>query len=153
MAVATSTVLAGLSAVSAVSQIASGLGANSAAKQQSQNALFDAQNRGTEIARTTAMQANEEKKEADSALRRQKLAYLASGVTLQGSPLLVMEETRRKGQENVDEILKAGSSMGTAVLSEGRQSANAAKLSGRQALIGGITGAVGTGLNAYDRIK
>ena len=106
--------------------------------------MFDAENRGKEIARQTAREANAEQQETDQTLRRQKLAYLASGVTLQGSPLLIMEETRRKGQENIDEIMASGSSGASAAIMEGRQQASNTKASGRRDLVNGLTGAAST---------
>lgn len=111
---------------------------------QAKYALADADARGKEIARQTAREAEAEKKDVDSTLRRQKLAYLASGVTLQGSPLLVMEETRRKGQENIDEIMKSGSYSGAAAISEGRINASNAKSAGRREFLSGITSAAGS---------
>jgi len=41
-------------------------------------------------------------------LRRQALAYTKSGVALEGSPLLVLENTRSKSQQEVDAIVKSG---------------------------------------------
>lgn len=40
----------------------------------------------------------------------QKMLYLKSGVTLEGSPLLVMEETRAKGAENAKNIRDSAAS-------------------------------------------
>jgi len=42
--------------------------------------------------------------EAEKTRKIQKMQYLKSGVDLVGSPLLVMEETRRKGEENAKNI-------------------------------------------------
>lgn len=46
-----------------------------------------------------------ELEEADRAKKLQKMMYLKSGVDIQGSPLLVMEETREKGKENAKNVL------------------------------------------------
>ena len=36
------------------------------------------------------------------------MLFLKSGVMLEGSPLLVMEETRRKGEENAKNVRESG---------------------------------------------
>ncbi len=48
--------------------------------------------------------AKEELDQSDRIRKIQKMAYLKSGVVLDGSPLLVMEETRAKGEENAKNI-------------------------------------------------
>lgn len=48
--------------------------------------------------------AREELNEADRTRKLQKMMYLRSGVDLEGSPLLVMEETRDKGAENAKNV-------------------------------------------------
>ena len=58
---------------------------------------------------------------------QQKVAFLNSGVSLQGSPLMVLQETERKGEENVGAIIQSGQTQAASLRS-----------SGRSALIGGI---------------
>ena len=147
------TILMGLSAVSAATSLVSGFQGMSEGNDQAAIAMAQAKARGAESARVSEREARLTQEDAIATERRQKLAYMASGVTLEGSPLLVMEETRRKGQENVDEILKAGKASSAAALAEGRLQASAAKSSGRQAFVSGLTGAVGSGLNAYSMLK
>lgn len=48
--------------------------------------------------------ARAELDEADRTRKLQKMMYLRSGVDLEGSPLLTMEETRNKGQENAQNV-------------------------------------------------
>ena len=141
------------SAVSAVSSVVGGFQGMAEGKNQARIAMAQAEARGAESARVSEREARLVQEDAIATERRQKLAYMASGVTLEGSPLLVMEETRRKGQENVDEILRAGKASSAAALAEGRLQADAAKLSGRQSFISGLTGAAGFGLNAYSVLK
>ena len=107
-------------------------------------ATNQAASRATEINRQTARSTTLEERDIKSTIERQKLAYLASGVTLEGSPLLMMEETRRRGAENVEEIQLAGAAGAAAQLEEGRATAQAAKTSGRAQLMSGITGAMGS---------
>lgn len=51
--------------------------------------------------------AEEEIAEAEKTRSRQKTLFLKSGVVLEGSPLLVMEETREKGAENAQNVTDA----------------------------------------------
>lgn len=52
--------------------------------------------------------ALDEQRQAQDAQRKQRMAYLTSGVDLTGSPLLVMEETRNKGDENAKNVKDRG---------------------------------------------
>lgn len=153
MGALTSMLLSGLSAVSAVSSIVGGFQSKKEGDNQAAIALSQAAAQGAEAERTAAREAKLTQEDALKTERKQKLAYMASGVTLEGSPLLVMEETRQKGLENVDEILKAGKASSEAALAEGRVRANSAKSAGRQSFVSGLTGAAGTGLNAYSVLK
>jgi hypothetical protein len=82
--------------------------------------------------------------EAESVRRRQKLAYLKSGVDLEGSPLLMMEATRKAGLDNVEEVLRSSGQTAGAQVIEGRTKASQLKSSGRQAFMTGITNAAGS---------
>lgn len=130
------------SAVSGVSSLIGGLQGQAEAGRQSEYAIAQGNLAAKERERVAFKEAQVEKQNAEDAERRQKLAYLASGVTLEGSPLLVMEETRRKGSENVDEILRSGAAGASAERLEGRIQAEQYKSSGRQSFISGVTGAV-----------
>jgi hypothetical protein len=121
-------------------------------KQQGENAIASATMAAKEQTRVAFKQAQVEGENAKTAERRQKLAYLASGVTLEGSPLLIMEETRRKGAENVDEILKAGDAASGALMQEGYNTKTALNLKGREAFSSGISSAV-SGLSGVDWSK
>jgi len=136
--------LSALGALGAASSIKGGLEAKDAAGEQARLARSDAAARAAETDRVPARSSELESRNIQDTLDRQKLAFLASGVTLEGSPLLVMEETRKRGAENIDEIEKAGKAGSEAQLAEGRRVAQSAKSSGRQAMIGGITGAAGS---------
>lgn len=74
------------------------------------------------------------------ALNKQKLAFIKSGVSLEGSPLDVLENTRSWGQKSVDAILKSGASQ----YNLGMQRAANTQASGRAAMIGGVLGSAGT---------
>lgn len=149
MAIATSSLLAGFSALSAGMSVMGGMQQKSAADQQATNAMASAELRGKEQARQTSEQAVQAKQDAESFRKEQKLRFLKSGVSLEGSPFLAMEETRRRGQENVNQIIEGGASGVASTMSEGRTRASSLKQSGRTAFMSGITNAIGTGANYY----
>lgn len=132
----------GLGVLSGVSSVFGGLQGYSAGQEQASLAVSQANLAGQEQARLSFKEAQAEKERSSEAERRQKLAYLASGVSLEGSPLLILEETRRKGSENVDEILRSGAAGASASAIEGRIAAKQYKTSGRDALMKGILGAL-----------
>lgn len=52
-----------------------------------------------------------------AATRSQQLAlYLKSGVTLDGSPMLVLDDTKARGQENADNVIKNADSQNRSML-------------------------------------
>ena len=79
----------------------------------------------------------------------QMLARHKSGVSLEGSPLLVMEGTRARGQENVEEVLRAGGAATGAAITEGRIRAANAKAAGRESFMQGLTGAASLFKSAF----
>ena len=141
MGAMTSTIL---SVVSGVSGLMQGMQQQAAYKQQGENAIASATMAAKEQARVSFKEAQIEGDNAKQAERRQKLAYLSSGVSLEGSPLLIMEETRRKGAENVDEILKSGNAAAGAIMQEGYNTKTALNLKGRDAFSSGIGSALGS---------
>lgn len=142
MAVTAATVLAG---ISAASSLVSGMQQQAEAGRQARQAEATAILQGEEQARVASKEAGIAKDEAESARRQQKLAYLKSGVSLEGSPFLTMEQTRLQGQRNVNEILSAGAAGRAATMQEGRTRAKTYKASGRQAFISGLGNAAKTG--------
>lgn len=143
MAVTTTTVLAGLAIASAASSIVGGMQARKAGEAQADLAREQAGQQAAETERVTKREVQLEERDIKATLERQKIAYLASGVSLEGSPLLMMEETRQRGAENIEEIKKAGEAQSAAQISEGRLKADEAKARGRQQLLGGITSGIG----------
>lgn len=63
--------------------------------------------------------ANQEKIDADTAMRIQKMAYLKSGVTLEGSPLLTLQETVRKGDVNAANTFNSATAKADLVQQQG----------------------------------
>ena len=141
---AVSSIVTALAVAGAGASVAGGMQAQKEGKKQSELAMQQSRASAVEEIRVTGRQKTLEQREIDKTVDRQKLAYLASGVTLEGSPLLKMEETRRLGAENIEEIGKAGEASSKARLAEGRIQAEQAQSRGRQALMSGITGATGS---------
>lgn len=129
------------SGFSGASSLVGGVQSLISGNEQSDLAKTQAALAAAEQDRVSAREARLEGERVDEVLRRQKIAYLKSGVTLEGSPLLVMEETRRRGQDNIDEILRSGSASSSATLQEGRLRSKQLRGTGRSAFIGGITNA------------
>lgn len=130
-----------LLAGSALSSIVGGVQQMGAANEQATAAQVSAEMAGQETARVAAKEARLEREKTESHARAQKVAALKSGVSLQGSPLLMMEKTRLTGQSNIDEIIQSGASTAATQYTEGRTMARNYKQSGRQAFMSGLTGA------------
>ena len=111
---------------SAVASIGGGISQASEARSQAKSAQEQAE-----------VQARATAREAIDVEKRQKLSFLKSGVALEGSPLLILAETREKGLENVE-----------AIQGQGRQQAKSILRGGRSALIGGLTSAAQTGVGS-----
>lgn len=143
--------LAGLmkfaSIASAGMSVVSGIQGMKAGNEQADLAMQQANMQGVEQERLAQREARMVQEEADATERKQKIAYLKSGVSLEGSPLLVMEETRQKGADNVAEVLAGGKAASSAAQMEGRITAKRAKASGRQAFVSGLSNAASTGMN------
>lgn len=141
---AISSLVAAAAVAGAGASIYGGMQAEKEGKRQATLATQQASAAAAEERRLTARQKELEQRDINKTIDRQKLAYLKAGVTLEGSPLLKMEETRRLGAENLAEIEAAGGAASDARLAEGRIQAEQAKSRGRQGLISGITGAAGS---------
>ncbi len=134
----------GSSLVSAAGSIAGGFSANSAAKQEA--------NLQRDQANLALKNANDNAEvyayNATDFVQRQKVSYLANGVTLEGSPTDVLQNTTTQSQKNVQAILDRGA----AEYNLGMRSAAQTQAKGRAALIGGLiqggTSLVSGGLEA-----
>lgn len=81
--------------------------------------------------------------------KRQKLSFIKSGVALEGSPLLLLAETGRKGTENIEAILQSGRTGATGLLAQGQLQSSALRSTGRQALVGGLTRGATTAVGGF----
>lgn len=135
MADPVSMVLIGSAIIGAGSSVIGGIQQNKAAKQQA-NAL-------EEQGRIAQEEANREAQLHADDVRRfralQTVAFTKNGVTLGGSPLLVLDDTTRRGQEEVDSIARSGAAERRLY----NQRAANTRSEGRAALIGGITSGAG----------
>jgi len=118
------------------SQTAQGESANKTAQQQA--ALQEEQG---QIAQQEALLSAERAAEDRRIfLKRQRLAFVKSGVSLEGSPLLILEQTRSRSQEEVDAIVRRGIAQKDLAVRQ----ADITRRQGRAALTGGIAGATST---------
>lgn len=130
----------------AASSIGSGFSANSAASaeanlQRQQGDILLAQSK---------VDATNEAYNQRQAVGKQRLAYLANGVSLEGSPALVLDESTKYGQSQVDSILNRGA----ASYGLSYQEAAITQNKGRAALVAGFGGALGdisTGISSANR--
>ncbi len=134
-------VMIGLMAVNAVGSIAGGMAAQRAAEDEA-----DALAEQAALSRQEALEEAERlDKEHTRFLARQSLMFLKGGVTLSGSPLLVLTETREEREKQV----QAQIDRANAIYKYGMKSAARTKAQGRSALIGGILGAATTTTSMY----
>lgn len=102
------------SALNIVSTISSFVSAGSTvAAGRAQQEAFDREaalqeEQGRIARREAGIEAERTATERRKFLARQKLAFIKNGVSLEGSPLLVLEETRSESQKEVDAIIKSG---------------------------------------------
>lgn len=122
--------LTALVGLTVASQLYSGYSANKAAKAEAsliqQQGELTKQEADAEAARVG--------RENDKFRKRQKLAFLKNGVSLVGSPLLILEETRIESDKETSAIRKRGQAQKTLA----GQRADITRNQGRASLIGGI---------------
>ncbi len=134
-----------MSAIQALSTVGQGFAQNSqasadAAAQQRQADL---------VLQQTQAEMNQKARDVKRFAADQEVQYAGSGVTLEGSPALVIAETRRLGQQEIDAMKKRGQYQAQLM----RTNAMRTKAAGRQALLGSITGAAMGGLQNYLQAK
>lgn len=136
MAAAIPAVIIGLTAVSAGAQIYSGISANAASKKEASALRDQGQLASDEANAEAASHAQDVRRFAAN----QSLAFLSNGVSMAGSPLLVLDDTITQGQNEVNSIVKSGDAQKRLY----NQRADNTRNQGRAALIGSIGGAAGT---------
>lgn len=128
--------LVATTAVSAGASISGGISAQKSANQEA-----DLQRQQGDIALSESKtNATNEAYNQSQAVGNQRLAFLANGVTLEGSPTEVLKQSTAYGQSQVDSILKQGVSQQSLAY----QQAQITKNQGRAALIAGYGQAAGS---------
>lgn len=92
---------------SAVMSGVSGIAQYSQQKKADKAAKRAAETQATLMEEDAKRAAQQELATAEDARKKQRMAFLKSGVDLTGSPLLVMEETRDKGLENAKNVTES----------------------------------------------
>ena len=117
-----------IGAITVGASLLGGFGSRRAAKKQ--RAAIDAQVR---------IAVAEKQREIEKFSGDQAMAYLATGVTLEGSPLMVLKETREQGARDIEAIKATGGAQGRAVMAQGRSG-----------FFQGLTSAAVQGLGIYN---
>ena len=141
----TATVLIATSILGAGASLYQGYAANEAAKDQA-DLMRDQARLAQEEADVEASRKEEERRKF---IAQQKVAYLANGVGLSGSPLVVMEDTYKQFQQEIDAIRKSG------VAQRGfmEREASIKEKSGRAQLVSGALGAAASLGGGYTKGK
>ncbi len=87
-------------------------------------------------------ESRRQKKEARKFLAKQSVAFVKGGVSLAGSPMLVLEET----QDEADKQFAAGRRQADARFRFGMRKAERVSAGGRSSLLGNIIGGVASGI-------
>jgi hypothetical protein len=94
----------GVGILSSITRIYGGIQAQKAAASEAS----DIRQQGYIQAQESFRDAKVVEEEAESFRKRQKVMFLKSGVALEGTPLLVLEDTRLKAQEEAEAIRRRG---------------------------------------------
>lgn len=127
------------------SSIMGGISQNKAAKEE---AAYQ-QEQGDIAYKEAQMNAENEAFNQKQTIGRQRLAFLANGVSLEGSPSTVLSESEKYGQQKVQSILDQG----TAQYNLAQRQAAITKNKGRAALVSGITGAIGSAASGVGNLS
>ncbi len=114
------------------------------------DAEADALEREAALARQEALEeADRLEKEHRKFLSRQSIMFLKGGVTLSGSPLLVLEETREEKKKQVEAQKKRAG----ALFQLGLDKAKRVSAEGRARLVGGLFDATSSGTSLFLQAK
>jgi len=131
----------GGTAVNIAGTLISGISANRAAQEEAEDLRFQAQIKKEE----SDIEAERLKTKHKKFLARQSLMFVKSGVTLAGSPLRVLEETRTEAEKEVSAVRRVGQ----AQFDLGQRKAARVSKAGRSAFIGSLFGAASTGFKGF----
>lgn len=130
-----------LTIISTLSTVAGGVAANDAAQKEAAAIRGEGDIELAEGERLAKIKETEGKQFRSD----QALAFLASGINLQGSPLGVLEETQTKTKDEVDSIMGRARNL----FDLSRSKADITQRKGTNALIGGVLGGANTARLAF----
>lgn len=131
-----------LAVAAGAGQVWQGMEANKAAKAQASQIEEQAAIAKAESDRAAAQRDVERRR----FLAEQRMAYLASGVSLEGTPMIVQGDTWSEFQQEIEAIRRSGAAQYGFSMKEAATTRN----TGRAQLVSGILSGVGTaGLGAY----
>jgi hypothetical protein len=149
----------GGAALSAAGTISGGFSARKQSKRQAralqQQAAFQRQQAQLER-ELGEFDALQQARSFNKLMGRQRLAFAGSGIKLEGSPLDILDESLRDKEETIENIRTLAESRARALeFGAGQlgQQAKDTKRAGRNALIGSIFGAAGSGLQAKNKLN
>lgn len=116
-----------------------------AAKQAGEDEADRLRDQGALALAENEVEAERVGKERKKFLARQKLAYLKGGVTLEGSPLLILEEGEEETEKEVEAIFRRG----FAQRSLAEQKAAQVETTGRGRLFGSLASATSTAASGF----
>lgn len=96
-----------------------------------------------------AYKAEQQRKDAAKVRSQQISQYLKSGVTLDGSPMLVTKDTTAQGEENAQNIMKNAESTSRSILLRGKASQQSIKPADFFGTAADVLGSVGKSATAY----
>lgn len=129
-------IMAVMAVISAVSSVAGGMSKQAAAQKEAKSLENQAMLSQQEAEVEARIHATQVRKFSAN----QKTAFLKNGVTLDGSPLMVLEDTRQSGQEEVNAMQRSGAAKAQLL----RERAEISRSEGRASLISGLGGAAST---------
>lgn len=101
-------------------QLASGIAGYAADTRADQQRQQIADQEAANARADAASKAQQELRLANTQEHTQRMLYLKSGVDLVGSPLLAMEETRNKGEQNAQNVIDSGNRTADTIAANGR---------------------------------
>lgn len=116
------TLLFAVTAASAVSGYMQQQKAAKAQKRANEAAMAAATEEAALVKKDAAFSADQERKEAARVRGQQIASYLKSGVTLDGSPLLTVQETTDKGNQNAQNTLDNAEARSRSIMLRGQAS-------------------------------
>ena len=116
-----------------------------AAKQAAEDEVDRLEDQGALARLENEAEAERVGKQRERFIARQKLAFLKGGVTLEGSPLIILEESEEEAEKEVEALRKRG----FALESFAQQQAAATRTSGTARLFGSLASAASAGFGGF----